>query len=162
MLAKRAVSIVGTRNATAAGRATAFELGEALAGAGLAVVSGLARGIDGAAHRGVRAGVGDAVGVVGSGVDIPYPRQNAELWQWVAEHGLLISEWPPGTPPEDFRFPLRNRIIATLGDVLVVVESRRAGQPDHRQGGSRSGHHRDGSARLDPAPGCRGHQPADS
>src|SRR4051795_4673072 len=127
VLAKRAVSIVGTRNATAAGRATAFELGEALASAGLAVVSGLARGIDGAAHRGVRAAGGDAVGVVGCGVDVPYPRQNAEMWQWVADHGLLMSEWPPGTPPGDFHFPLRNRIIAALGDVLVVVESRTSG-----------------------------------
>lgn len=127
VLARRAVSIVGTRNATAAGRATAFELGEALGGAGLAIVSGLARGIDAAAHRGVRAAGGVAVGVVGSGVDVPYPKQNADLWQWVADEGLLMSEWPPGTPPEDFHFPLRNRMIAALGDVLVVVESRERG-----------------------------------
>ena len=127
LLALRSVSIVGTRNATAAGRATAFELGEALSASDLAIVSGLARGVDAAAHRGVRAAGGHAVGVVGNGVDMPYPKQNADLWHWVGDTGLLLSEWPPGTPPEDFHFPLRNRIIAALGDVLVVVESRERG-----------------------------------
>lgn len=132
VLVRRRVAIVGTRNATAAGRATAFELGEALATAGVAVVSGLARGIDGAAHRGVRAADGPAarglaVGVVGNGVDIPYPKQNADIWAWVADNGLLVSEWPPGSPPEDWHFPLRNRIIAALSEVLVVVESRDRG-----------------------------------
>jgi len=126
-LAPRAVSIVGTRNATAAGRATAFELGEALASTDLAIVSGLARGVDGAAHRGVRSAGGLAVGVVGNGLDTPYPKQNSDIWQWIGDNGLLISEWPPGTPPEDFHFPLRNRMIAALGDVLVVVESRESG-----------------------------------
>jgi DNA processing protein len=127
VLAARRVAIVGTRNATAAGRATAFELGEALAANRVAVVSGLARGIDGAAHRGVRAGDGQAIGIVGNGLDCPYPKQNADIWQWVAEHGLLVSEWAPGSPPDDFHFPLRNRIIAALAEVLVVVESRQRG-----------------------------------
>lgn len=127
VLAARRVAIVGTRNATAAGRATAFELGEALAHNRVAVVSGLARGIDGAAHRGVRSGGGHAIGVVGNGLDSPYPKQNSDIWQWVGDHGLLISEWPPGSPPNDFHFPLRNRIIAALGEVLVVVESRERG-----------------------------------
>jgi DNA processing protein len=127
ILAARRVAIVGTRNATAAGRATAFELGEALAHNRVAVVSGLARGIDGAAHRGVRSADGLAIGVVGNGVDRPYPKQNADIWHWVADHGLLVSEWPPGAPPDDFHFPLRNRIIAALGEVLVVVESRKRG-----------------------------------
>jgi DNA processing protein len=129
-LDRRRVSIVGTRNATAAGRATAGELGEHLAEAGVAVVSGLARGIDGAAHRGVRrAGEvpGRAVGIVANGLDRPYPRQHTELWQWVGERGLLISEWPPGAAPESWRFPLRNRVIAALAEVLVVVESRDRG-----------------------------------
>jgi DNA processing protein len=127
VLAARRVAIVGTRNATAAGRATAFELGEALSSSHVAVVSGLARGIDGAAHRGVRSSGGQAIGVVGNGPDQPYPKQNADIWQWVADHGLLLSEWPPGSPPDDFHFPLRNRIIAALGEVLVVVESRQRG-----------------------------------
>lgn len=133
-LGRRRVAIVGTRNATAAGRETAFELGEGLAQHDVAVVSGLARGIDGAAHRGVRsvrdAGdgrCGGAVAVVGSGIDVPYPRQHRELWEWVATDGLLISEWPPGVQADAWRFPLRNRIIAALSEVVVVVESRARG-----------------------------------
>lgn len=128
-LDRRRVALVGTRNATAAGLATASELGEALAAEGIAVVSGLARGIDGAAHRGVRR-AGDervAVGVVGCGLDRPYPRQHADLWSWVAEQGLLLSEWAPGVAPTAWRFPQRNRIIAALAEVLVVVESRERG-----------------------------------
>ena len=129
VLDARRVAVVGTRNATQAGLATAAELGEALADAGVAVISGLARGIDGAAHRGVRrsTGGGRAVGVVGSGHDRPYPRQHGELWNWVGEHGLLLSEWAPGVDPSPFRFPQRNRIIAALAEVLVVVESRERG-----------------------------------
>ncbi|HEY5663908.1 MAG TPA: DNA-processing protein DprA [Ilumatobacter sp.] len=125
----RRVGVVGTRHATAAGLATARELGAALAGAGVAVVSGLARGIDAAAHRGVRSagGSGRAVAVVGSGPDVVYPAANAELWEWVASDGLLISEFPPGTSPEAWRFPQRNRILAALCEVLVVVESRERG-----------------------------------
>ena len=126
-LARRRVGIVGTRNATAAGRATAFELGESLADAGVAVVSGLARGIDGAAHRGVRSAGGAAVAVVGSGIDVPYPRQHRDLWDWVVAEGLLLSEWPPGVPADAWHFPLRNRILAALSEVLVVVESRERG-----------------------------------
>lgn len=128
-LAARRVAVVGTRNATHLGLATAHELGGALADAGVSVVSGLARGIDGAAHRGVRAGdgAGRAVAVVGCGPDRPYPRHHADLWRWVAEHGLLVSEWAPGVEPAAWRFPQRNRIIAGLAEVLVVVESRERG-----------------------------------
>jgi DNA processing protein len=123
----RRVGIVGTRNATAAGRATAFELGEALAGAGITVVSGLARGIDGAAHRGVRDVGGAPVAVVGSGIDVPYPLQHRDLWEWVAAAGLLLSEWPPGVEADAWHFPVRNRVVAALSEVLVVVESRERG-----------------------------------
>lgn len=128
-LATRRVGVVGTRHASAAGRATAAELGSVLCAHDVAVVSGLARGIDAAAHRGVRAsdGPGRAVAVVGCGPDRHYPRQNAELWEWVADEGLLISEWPPGTEPDAWRFPQRNRILAALSEVLVVVESRERG-----------------------------------
>jgi DNA processing protein len=126
-LMRRRVGVIGTRNATASGRATAHELGVALADAGVCVVSGLARGIDGAAHRGTRVANGPAAGVVGCGLDWPYPRQNADLWAWVSECGVLLSEWPPGTAPEAWRFPYRNRIIAALSEVLVVVESREVG-----------------------------------
>lgn len=128
-LTARRVAVVGTRNATQSGLATARELGEALADEGVTVVSGLARGIDGAAHRGVRVAGGDgrAVGVVGSGLDHPYPRQHTELWNWVGDHGLLVSEWAPGVAPTAWRFPQRNRVIAALAEVLIVVESRERG-----------------------------------
>ncbi len=124
----RRVGIVGTRNATLGGRSTATRFGAELAEHGVAVVSGLARGVDGAAHRGVL-GVDGAppVGVVASGLDVRYPREHAELWDAVAERGLLVSESPPGTPPEAHRFPLRNRVLAALSEVLVVVESRASG-----------------------------------
>lgn len=129
VLAARRAGVIGTRNATNAGLVTAHELGETLADAGVSVVSGLARGIDGAAHRGVRrsGGTGRPVGVVGCGLDRPYPRQHAELWRWVAEQGVLVSEWAPGVEPTAWRFPQRNRIIAALCEVLVVVESRERG-----------------------------------
>lgn len=124
----RRVGIVGTRNATQSGRDIASALGRGLAEAGVAVVSGLAKGIDGAAHRGVLAvDGGRAVAVVGNGPDAAYPRVHAALWSEVCERGVLLSEWPPGTPPEPFRFPVRNRILAALSEVLVVVESRERG-----------------------------------
>lgn len=127
-LQRRRVAIIGTRNATAAGRATATDLGRALAEAGVGVVSGLARGIDGAAHRGALTAPGTyLVGVVGSGLDNPYPREHTALWSSVAERGLLLGEAPPGAAPEGWRFPLRNRIIAALAEIVVVVESREAG-----------------------------------
>jgi DNA processing protein len=132
------VGIVGTRHATEYGRTAAAELGRHLTFAGVNVVSGLALGIDAAAHRGALsalqdrpvtsgARVGAPVGVVASGLDVVYPRANGGLWHAVAEAGVLISESPPGTPPDRFRFPLRNRIIAALSQVIVVVESRASG-----------------------------------
>jgi DNA processing protein len=129
VLDQRRVGIVGTRHASAAGRATASDLGAALSNESVAVASGLARGIDAAAHRGVRAvgGSGRPIAVVGCGPDVHYPKANAELWEWVATTGLLISEWPPGVTPDAWRFPLRNRILAALSEVVVVVESRERG-----------------------------------
>jgi DNA processing protein len=123
----RRVAIVGTRNATQRGRQTAARFGHDLAAAGVAIVSGLARGVDGAAHRGCLAGGGAPIGVVGNGLDAPYPREHGTLWGEVAERGVLLSEWPPGTAPDAFRFPLRNRLIAALSEVVVVVESRERG-----------------------------------
>jgi DNA processing protein len=110
----------------------ARELGRDLAAAGVVVVSGLALGIDGAAHRGAldAARVGSAVppvGVIGCGHDEPYPSRHRELWQQVADAGVLLGEAPLGTRPAPWRFPARNRIIAALADVVVVVESHAAG-----------------------------------
>jgi DNA processing protein len=120
------VAIVGTRHATAGGMEVAAALGRDLAAAGVTVVSGLAKGIDGAAHRGALAAEGGPppVAVVGSGLDVVYPRCNEGLWEAVAERGLLCSEGPPGTRPAAHRFPARNRVLAALADVVLVVESR--------------------------------------
>jgi DNA processing protein len=128
VLDRRRVGVVGTRNATASGRSTAATFGRLLAEADVTVVSGLARGIDGAAHRGVTSHPeGRPVAVVASGLDVVYPKEHDRLWSQVAETGLLLSESPPGTPPEAYRFPLRNRILAALSEVLLVVESRASG-----------------------------------
>ncbi len=130
-LERRRAAVIGTRNATRGGLETATALGADLAAAGVAVVSGLARGIDGAAHRGALAATdptdGEPVAVVGNGPDRAYPRQHAELWEAVVRRGVLLSEWPPGVGPDAFRFPMRNRILAALSEVVVVVESRETG-----------------------------------
>jgi DNA processing protein len=120
------VAIVGTRSASAAGMAFARELGSALGEAGVAVVSGLARGIDGAAHRGATAdpeASGRAIGVLGTGTSVVYPREHHALQHTVAERGLLLSEYDPGRGPRPEAFPRRNRIVAQLAQAVVVVES---------------------------------------
>ena len=129
LLAGRRIAVVGTRNATAGGRQAARDLGHGLGAAGVHVVSGLARGIDGCAHYGTLAaeGEGRPIGVVASGLDVVYPREHRDLWNAVADCGLLLTESPPGTPPEAFRFPLRNRIVAALSEAVLVVESRERG-----------------------------------
>lgn len=128
VLGARRVAVVGTRAATASGRHFARELGHDLARHGVCVVSGLARGIDVAAHRGALSTSGTGpVAVVAGGLDRPYPREHTTEWNEVARRGALLCESPPGTAPDAFRFPLRNRIIAALSEVLVVVESRARG-----------------------------------
>ena len=127
-----AVAVVGTRSATPYGASMAAELGRGLAGSGVVVVSGLALGIDAAAHAGaLDAGPGAAapVAVVGTGLDIVYPKGNRVLWDRVAATGAVLSEAPLGTPALPRVFPARNRIIAALADVVVVVEC-------HGRGGS--------------------------
>jgi len=127
-LERRRVAIVGTRSATATGLRTASSLGRALAEHGVAVISGLARGIDAAAHRGVlAAGSAPPIAVVGSGLDTVYPRENQALWEEVARGGLLLSERPPGATPLAHSFPERNRVIAALSEIVVVIESRSTG-----------------------------------
>lgn len=126
LLERPSVAIVGARNASAGAVKLARQFGSALAEAGYAVVSGLARGIDSAAHAGALAGMdrgGGTIGVIASGIDIAYPPENAQLQEDVATRGLLIAEMPPGTQPLARHFPWRNRIIAGLGTGTVVVEA---------------------------------------
>jgi DNA processing protein len=131
-LARPCVAVVGTRRATHDGRSVAFELGRDLAAAGICVVSGLALGIDGAAHAGAlsvascSSATGPA-GIAASGVDVPYPRRHAGLWEQVVSSGVMLSETLPGRPPHAWRFPARNRIIAGLAALVVVVESHAGG-----------------------------------
>lgn len=122
------VAIVGTRRCTAYGRELARAYGEAAARAGWPVISGLARGIDGDAHRGVVDAGGVGVVVLGCGIDIAYPREHEGLGRRILDGGgAIVTEYPPGSPPDGWRFPPRNRIIAGLSAAVVVVEAARTG-----------------------------------
>ncbi len=123
----RRVGVVGTRRCTAYGRTVAQQLGAGLAAAGVAVVSGLATGIDGIAQRAALDAGGPVAGVVGSGLDQVYPASNRTLWADVARRGTLLSEYPLGRRAAHWQFPARNRIVAALSEVLVVVESGTTG-----------------------------------
>jgi DNA processing protein len=116
------VAMVGARNASPDGCDVASEIGRGLASAGACVVSGAARGIDTCGHRGALAAGGPTVAVLGSGIDVAYPRQNATLLDRIADAGAVVSEYPPGTRAEPFRFPARNRIVAGLSRAVVIVE----------------------------------------
>jgi len=118
------VAVVGTRRCTAYGRNLAAAYGHTIADAGWVLVSGLARGIDGAAHRGTVAASGKGAAVLGCGLDVAYPREHASLRdELLALGGAVVSEYPPGTPPEAWRFPPRNRIISGSAQAVVVVEA---------------------------------------
>lgn len=123
ILESPAVAVVGSRRATVYGRRTAEAVGGALAREGVPVVSGLALGIDAAAHRGALGAGGRAIGVLGSGVDVPHPPTNSALIRRVGEEHLLVSEFMPGEPPLPHNFPRRNRILAALAEAVVVVEA---------------------------------------
>ncbi len=125
------VAVVGTRRCTPYGRRIARRLGEELAAAGAVVLSGLALGVDAESQRAALDAGGTVIGVVGSGLDVVYPRANRRLWADVAARGQLWSEWGPGTPPARWRFPARNRLVAAMADALVVVESAAAGGSLH-------------------------------
>jgi len=118
-----AVAIVGTRNPSPYGREVAYSLGRGLGAAGVPVVSGLALGIDATAHRGCLAGGGLPVAVLACGPDVAYPRRHRGLHREVRERGLVLSELPPGTQPFRWSFPARNRIMAGLARMTVVVEA---------------------------------------
>lgn len=117
------VAMVGTRRATGYGRRIARDLAFDLASSGVRVVSGMARGIDGAAHRGALEAGGETLGVLGSGLDHEYPATNRRLFERVREEGALMSEFPPEEPPAPGLFPRRNRIIAALAEAVVVVQA---------------------------------------
>lgn len=125
------VAVVGTRNPSPHGAADAREIGRMLADAGAVVVSGLAYGIDGAAHEGAVDAGGLTIGVAGTGLDLPYPSGHAALWARVREHGLVVGENPFGTEPSRAIFPVRNRIIAGLASAVVIVEAAVKGGAMH-------------------------------
>jgi len=124
LLARPIVSIVGARACSPYGTSVARLLGRELAAAGLVIVSGLARGIDGEAHRGALEADGLTVAVLGCGIDRDYPAAHAELARRLRERGLAVSEYAPGVEPAPWRFPARNRIVAGLARATVVVEAR--------------------------------------
>ncbi|MFT0849416.1 DNA-processing protein DprA [Achromobacter sp. F4_2707] len=126
LLHQPAMAIVGARNATEGGKDNARAFARHLAGRGWSVISGLARGIDAAAHEGaLQAGptAGGTIAVLASGLDVIYPRQHGKLTEDIAAHGALVTEYPPGTPAQPFRFPDRNRLVAGLARGILVVEA---------------------------------------
>jgi DNA processing protein len=124
LLSRPAVAIVGARACSSYGSHVARMFGRELAGAGLVVVSGMARGVDGESHRGALEAGGQTVAVLGCGVDRDYPAVHAELARRICRDGLVVSEYAPGVEPAPWRFPARNRIVAGLAQVTVVIEAR--------------------------------------
>ncbi|MDP9202807.1 MAG: DNA-processing protein DprA [Gemmatimonadota bacterium] len=122
-LAKPRVAIVGTRDSTAYGERITRSLTRTLVRAGVSVISGMARGIDGAAHRTALEEGGNTVAVLGTGIDVPYPAGHRQLHRAIAERGLVVSENPPGMKAHKGAFPKRNRIIAALAPVTIVIEA---------------------------------------
>lgn len=124
ILSATIVAVIGARAATPEGLSAAGDIAFDLARAGVVVVSGLARGVDAAAHRGALDAGGKTIAVLGTGIDRIYPPENELLHEEIASHGLLVTEFAPGSPPEDWHFPRRNRIISGLSRAVVVVEAR--------------------------------------
>jgi DNA processing protein len=122
--APAAVAIVGSRTASRNGLEVARRLASGLARAGVAVVSGLARGVDSAAHEGSIDAGGETAAVLGCGIDVVYPKENERLLDRLLAAGTAFSEFPPGTPPRPYNFPVRNRILAGMSSMTVVVEAR--------------------------------------
>ena len=123
LLKKPAVAMVGSRRASAYGLNAARHLAGQLAIAGVTVVSGLARGIDAASHEAALDGGGDTIAVLGTGIDVVYPRSNKKLFRAIEERGLIVTEFAPAMPPLSANFPIRNRIISGLAMATVIVEA---------------------------------------
>ncbi|HUF18795.1 MAG TPA: DNA-processing protein DprA [Thermoanaerobaculia bacterium] len=123
LLERNAVAVVGSRRASAYGQNAAAAIARSLSAAGVTVVSGMARGIDAAAHRAAMTEPGRTVAVLGTGIDQVYPRSHRQLAREIASSGLLLTEFSPGTPPRALNFPIRNRIIAGLSLGTVIVEA---------------------------------------
>lgn len=124
LLERPAVGIIGTRKPSRYGLGVTHDAARELAASGAVIVSGLAAGLDARAHRGALDAGGDTIAVLGTGIDVPYPAANAALLDEVKRRGLVITEYPPGTEPRGWAFVRRNRLIAALSQVLVVVEGR--------------------------------------
>ncbi len=127
LLENRRIGVVGTRKATAYGRITCEKMTEDLIDNGITTVSGLALGIDSICHKRTLEKSGKTIAVVGSGLDIIYPKENRILWEQIEKYGLIISEYPLGTEPIGYNFPMRNRIIVGLSRGILVIESQKKG-----------------------------------
>ena len=123
LLDKPIIGIVGSRKGSSYGALIARELAKLAADYDAVVLSGLARGVDSIAHRGVLEAGGETIAIVANGIDVVYPKENRELYEDIKEKGLIISEYPPGTKPEKYYFPTRNRIISALSDAIVIIEA---------------------------------------
>lgn len=121
---EKVAAIVGARTCSEYGRKTAYELAAALTEQGYLIVSGLAKGIDAAAHRGCLDAKGKTIAVMGCGADVCYPKQNKALYESIRQNGCILSEYLPKTPPLPMRFPARNRLISAMADIVIVVEAR--------------------------------------
>lgn len=123
LLKKPSVAVVGARKCSEYGRQTAVSIGKALALNNAVTVSGMAYGIDSMAHIGALKAAGGTIAVLGCGPDICYPERNEELYKKICEKGLVVSEYPPGTAPQPWRFPMRNRIISAIASAVAVIEA---------------------------------------
>ncbi len=123
VLKKRKIGIIGTRKPTKYGREVAYEFSKKIAKHGIVIVSGGARGIDTLAHKGAIDSEGETICVLGSGVDVVYPPENKRVFKEIEKKGIILSEYPPGTKPFSYHFPMRNRIIAGLSELILVVEA---------------------------------------